>query len=404
MIMKKIFSIVAAALFLSMNANAISVTNYKNLYAEITAVPSSAGEVYLETVNDEDNSYVLDISEDYGPTAFIMATLAHNGQESEDNSINSSQDVYFVKAYAECPDSYELVCYSNKINENGVYGPNDCYAVFNHVDGDDSRATSWEVTGLGDLININKASHEADGSSADDTPSRDEAFSSGSWSETPDAPIYAIFRKKGEATPYFDETLVPEKPEPDNSTDVSSMTNAIYIEKTLSTPGSEINLAVKMKSASPITAVEFTVELADSVATLGTPVLSTQRTSESRTDYFGYKQNSGNVKVVAFSHNNYEFSGNDGVIVTIPIQVGNNVALKDRYEVKVTNVVVATADGTSISCGNVMAYFVVTDTEGINEVSTGKDDNKIYRIDGVQVKNANQPGLYIQNGKTILVK
>ena len=399
--MKKIFSIVALALFFVANAHAGFVTPFKNLYTVINAVPSSVGEVYLEPAEDADNAYIYDMSEDFGSSAFLKITLGENGTEPEDHSVNTSAGVFMVRASAECKEGYELVCYANKIKDDNVYGPADCFAVFNQVSSDEARTTSFKVTGY-DFLNINNVNHEQDGSSAEGDISREECFTSGAWSETPDQTVYAIFRKKGDEFPKFDESLIPIEPEKDESTDISKLDNAIYIERTAATPGQAANLVVKLKNAGAVSGVEFTVELPQEVATLGTPTLNTERTSETRTDFFDSVAGEGNVKVVAFSHNNYEFSGNDGAIATIPVEVVT--ADLARYEMRVTNVILALKDGTAVKCEDIMQYFVVADPAGINEITAPSQNDKIFRVDGVEVKKADKPGLYIQNGKTILVK
>lgn len=402
--MKKIFILLSIALLSATHANA-GVSVYKNLYATLTASPSAAGEVYMEAASDEDASYVKEVSDDYGSTAYIKVTLQNNGDEGASGGVNDGQQCYFVKAYAEPMEGYELAFYTNVIKEDGIYAPSDCYAVFNQTDGE-GRTTSFTATGMGDIINIhNSAKHSReDGTSADDTPSRDDALNNGIWEETPDAEIYAVFRKIGEELPKIDNSLVPDPEIPDDiTTDISTWENAIYVEPVATVDGGEVTLSIRMKNANPVTAVEFQVEVADTVGVLDVPVLSTERTSETKTDYF--RTTTGNsVKVIAFSHTNSTFDGNDGEIATVKFHVKAGIKAKD-YEIKVNNVVMAGLDAVAVKPNEAKAALSVSESTGISSVSKKTvNTGKTYRVNGVEIKEKNPSGLIIKDGKTILVK
>lgn len=402
--MKKIFLSLSIAI-LSSTVNAAVVTVYKNLYSQIEATPTGSGDVYLEPATDNDLGYIKDTSMDYGNSAFLKVTLESNGDEGQSGGTNSGNPCFLIKAYAEPAIGYELVCYTNIIRETGIYGPGDCYVIFNQTNSD-GRAFSFTPTGLGDIINVNnvKTHSREDGTSADDTPSKDEAFNTGIWEETPDANIYAIFRKVGDELPKLDMNFVPDAGEKDDiTTNISTWTDAIYIEPISAMSGQDLTLSIKMKNKNPITGIEFQVEVADSVGTLGTPVLSTQRTSETRTNFFD--TTTGNsVKTVAFSYNNDAFDGNDGEIATVNLHVKEGIELKN-YEIKVNNVVMAGLDAVAVKPGEAKAALKIVDPTGITHVGTTTVDNgKIYRINGIEVKDTNANGIYIKEGKTILVK
>ena len=390
----------------AVNANAVTV--YKNLYAEVTASPSGAGEVYLETSTDEDAGYIKDTSGDYGESAYLKATLANNGDEGESGGVTSGTPCYFIKVYAEPAEGYELAFYSNVVKESGIYAPSECYAVFSDTDSN-TRTTSFTPTGWGDIININNTvTHSReDGTSAEDTPSREEALNAGQWDETPDQAIYAIFRKVGEELPKIDESATPDPTEPtekdDITTDITSWTDAIYVKPVTTLAGNEVTLSIRMKNANPVTAVEFQVEVPDSVGTLDIPVMSTERTSETKTTYF--QTTSGNsVKVVAFSDTNATFDGNDGEIATVKFKVKEGIEQKG-YEIKVNNVVMAGTDATAVKPNEAKAALTIGDPTGISTIATKVvKSGKAYRVNGVEIQEANPTGLVIKDGKAVLVK
>lgn len=57
-----------------------------------------------------------------------------------------------------------------------------------------------------------------------------------------------------------------------------------------------------------------------------------------------------------------------------------------------------------IAAANAPISFTFIDPTGINEVTTTLDNNEVYTISGVRVNNAQQKGIYIINGKKVVVK
>jgi hypothetical protein len=196
--MKKIFTLIAGVLM----ASAANATPFKNLYVQAEAYPSGAGEVYLDAKNDEDAAYVSEKSDDYGETAYIKLVIGENGSDNTSTGWQNGYGIYEVKAYASAADDYELVCYSNEIREDGIYSPANAYVIIHGASESEGRTFDYVLTGEGDWININNPEHAQDGHSQDG-PTRDECLASGTWSESPDAVVYAIFRKTGDELPKF---------------------------------------------------------------------------------------------------------------------------------------------------------------------------------------------------------
>jgi hypothetical protein len=57
-----------------------------------------------------------------------------------------------------------------------------------------------------------------------------------------------------------------------------------------------------------------------------------------------------------------------------------------------------------VAAANAPMSFTFIDPTGINEVTTTIDNNEVYSISGVRVNNAQQKGIYIINGKKVVVK
>ena len=215
--MKKSLLFVAGLLLAS---NMLASTPYKNLYAEVTAYPAGAGTVYL-TSKTGDADYIAAASEDYDETAFIKFTPGENGndyQKCEGFCADATGEVgsgaagmYEAVLYILPEDGYEFVCLANQIAEDGIYYPAICYQSHTGENAQ-SYVFSWEFsTEEGNLINVDNPAHISEGDNhGPDANTGDPGgigqsgvFALGTWGETPDTKMYAIFRKIGDELPKF---------------------------------------------------------------------------------------------------------------------------------------------------------------------------------------------------------
>lgn len=217
--MKKLFTLIAG---LALAAAANASTGYKCLYTEANVYPAGAGEVYLYVRDEEHPEYIKDISADYDPeSAFLKAVIdIQGGWGPEDDEGNGkvedctngvSHDALRAIIYAMPYDGYELVCYANAIQEDGIYGRKDCFAVLHEYSGESpEKVMDWEYTGAGDMINVNNPDHPENANSDKDDPNKpmpedcvlDEY--NDLWNESPDCVVYVIFREEGAEYPMFD--------------------------------------------------------------------------------------------------------------------------------------------------------------------------------------------------------
>jgi hypothetical protein len=190
----------ALMIFAFQSAGAVTV-EIKNIYAQVEAVPSGAGEVYISARPDQ-SSYVKETS-GWGSVSTVKATLERNGDDPDGASM------YEAIVQAKPAEGYEFVCYSYEPEfPNGIFLAADIYREASSTDGDTrqwSYATeAMGVNGTGAIINVTSPLRN-DGNT--DNPGKDKLFNEGTWSETPDRYIYAVFRKKGDAYPILDELL-----------------------------------------------------------------------------------------------------------------------------------------------------------------------------------------------------
>ena len=115
-------------------------------------------------------------------------------------------------------------------------------------------------------------------------------------------------------------------------TDITTIENGIYIEPIEAAPGQQVTLSVKMKNTADIQGYQFDLYLPEgvSVATdeegFALAEMSIARTTKNKTDYFGSDfQSNGAFRVLCGSTKGYTFSGTDGEICTIVLNVADNL-------------------------------------------------------------------------------
>lgn len=137
------------------------------------------------------------------------------------------------------------------------------------------------------------------------------------------------------------------------ATDVSQIENTIYAESMSCAAGSSFTMSVKMKNTVAMTGFQFDLELPTgvSVATDADDFyiieLSEERTTAARTNYFDNAlQKDGSIRIMASSTKNFTFSGNDGEVATIKVNVANTVA-DGKYPIILKNIVLSDAGSNS---------------------------------------------------------
>ena len=203
--MKKFLSFIAVAVA-CISAGA---TPFKALYAEVEAVPSGAGVVYLNPKNAEDEAYVFDQSLDWDEVAYLMWVGGENSEGADYPGCTGGTGLYEVLVVAEPAAGYEVVCVADTVREDGIYTEADCYAVIHGESAAAGFTFDFDystITEMGVKINVNSTNHPQDGHSQDDGwPDRDEVLANfkSYVSDTPDTYVYVIFRKVGDELPKF---------------------------------------------------------------------------------------------------------------------------------------------------------------------------------------------------------
>lgn len=137
------------------------------------------------------------------------------------------------------------------------------------------------------------------------------------------------------------------------ATNIDALDDVIYVEPVTVQAGQQQVLSIKMKNTGNVVGYEFSLQLPDgvTVATDGDDMLmaelSTERTTAKKTDYFNSAlQSDGTLKVLCGTSTQnpntgklYAFSGNDGEVARITVNVANNVE-DGEYPVIIKNAVI----------------------------------------------------------------
>ncbi len=154
-------------------------------------------------------------------------------------------------------------------------------------------------------------------------------------------------------------------------TDISQYDNVIYAESISGTAGTSVVMSVKMKNSIPITGFQFDLQLPEGVSVAvdegGFYVieLSTARTTLQKTNYFDNSlQSDGTIRIMASSTKNFTFSGNDGEVVIITLDVSGT--LQDgNYPICLNNIVMSDTDSKTYQVAQVETMITIGETEQI---------------------------------------
>ena len=112
----------------------------------------------------------------------------------------------------------------------------------------------------------------------------------------------------------------------------------------------------------------------------------------------------GSLRVLAYSGSKHEFSGNSGRVMAVTVQASPDLA-DGVYELSLENIELATLDAISCTPASRSTMITVGGATGIGEVNIeDSGSGVIYDLQGRRVEQITSPGIYIVNGKKVLVK
>lgn len=146
----------------------------------------------------------------------------------------------------------------------------------------------------------------------------------------------------------------------------TSQDNTLYAESQTSHAGETFTLSVKMKNSVSVCGFQFDLALPSglSVATDNEGdaliALSLERTTAKKTNYFDcVKQKDGSYRVMASSTKLYTFSGNDGEVATVTINVAKTMA-QGNYTIMLQNIILSDTQSKTYKTAQTTIPFSVT--------------------------------------------
>lgn len=203
-------------------------------------------------------------------------------------------------------------------------------------------------------------------------------------------------------------------------TDVSVIDNVVYLEEETAKAGTQHTLSVKMKNTDMITGYEFYLELPEGLSFTKDEdgfyltALSTARTTAKKTNYFDCTVDEKGLLHVLCSTtaaspstgNLYTFSGNDGEVCTVAIDVPEDFT-PGTYPLYLKDVVLTPSGadkGYETAVVECLLAVEGKDPTGINSVdSEQKVMDNIYNLAGQRMA-APQKGINIVGSKKVVVK
>ena len=177
-------------------------------------------------------------------------------------------------------------------------------------------------------------------------------------------------------------TFESQKVTAEADTDISKMENVIYIDKMEVSAGSQATISIKMKNTVTAEGFGFDIYLPEGISIMkdedgfAEVELSTERTTAKKTNIFDYAfMSDGSLRVFGYSSNGSAISGNDGEIVTIKVDIAEDMA-QGEYPIILRNVTISDAESVShdvdyVKSTIVVSSYMVGDANNDGKVNVG---------------------------------
>jgi hypothetical protein len=192
-------------------------------------------------------------------------------------------------------------------------------------------------------------------------------------------------------------------------TDLTGIDNVIYVAPQTVAPGEKATLSICMKNTAAIRGFQFDMYLPTGVTAVknnkGRYICSFTADRLPEDDEHTLTlgaQGDGAIRFLCGSQYDETFTGNDGEIATIQIEVASDV-VEGEYPILLKNMKLTETDISKYyETAEVESTLTVTVTTGIKSAEV-QQDGVIYNLQG-QKLNAPKKGINIQTGKKVVVK
>ena len=149
-------------------------------------------------------------------------------------------------------------------------------------------------------------------------------------------------------------------------TNVTTFANVVFFENSEANTGQQVTLSLKMNNEIAPTGFQCDVYLPEGVTVakdadnFNLISLSTKRTTTQKTNYFdSAEQPDGAIRIMCSSTKNYTFSGNDGEVATITLNVSDEME-EGEYPLILKNIVISDANSKSYTVDYVKSTLTIS--------------------------------------------
>lgn len=149
-------------------------------------------------------------------------------------------------------------------------------------------------------------------------------------------------------------------------TDITTFANVVFFENSEANTGQQVTLSLKMNNEIAPTGFQCDVYLPEGVTVakdadnFNLISLSTKRTTAQKTNYFdSAEQPDGAIRIMCSSTKNYTFSGNDGEVATITLNVSDEIE-EGEYPLILKNIVISDANSKSYTVDYVKSTLTIS--------------------------------------------
>ena len=181
---------------------------------------------------------------------------------------------------------------------------------------------------------------------------------------------------------------------------VEDYSNTLYANAVNCKAGDQITLPICMKNDYDVTGFQFDIHLPDGITVaedgeFPLAELSTARTTARKTNYFDSSyQKDGSLRVLCNSTGGYAFTGNDGEVAVVTLNIGSSMN-DGEYEIQLKDIVMTDASGThQTNVGSISSKMVVGATSYIRDAKIDSASQKIFSVNGIE-RNCMSKGINI---------
>lgn len=184
---------------------------------------------------------------------------------------------------------------------------------------------------------------------------------------------------------------------------------AIYADNLEAVTDNQVKLHLNMKNNQPVTLWQADLVLPEGVTIanddFGDPMvcIAGGRTTEARHAIATNALPDGSVRILCSSSSNKTFTGTDGEVATITLNIDNNMN-SGEYPVVLKNILMVEANETRHACDNEECTLSITNATSVKALSSSplKGEN-LYNLTGQRLGKP-QKGINIINGKKMLIE